>query len=81
MKKFFNLTKPYEFDITDITAIIYTVCAIGVMCGYDMTILFFIGSTIATIFCWKARRLNLILLNGALWCMNLFYVVQMFINP
>mgnify|MGYP007111700991 CR=1 FL=1 len=41
MKKivdFFNLDKPYEFDITDITALIYTACAIGVMCGADMTI-------------------------------------------
>ena len=46
LKTFFNLDRPYEFDITDITAIIYTACAIGVMCGADMTILFFIGSAI-----------------------------------
>lgn len=80
MKKianFFNLNHAYEFDITDITALIYTICAVGVICGCDMTILFFIGSTIATIFCWQARRLNLILLNVALWFMNLYYLIIM----
>jgi uncharacterized membrane protein YkgB len=78
MKKlinYFNLNRTYEFDVTDITAIIYTICAIGVMCGIDMTILFFIGATIATAFCWQARRLNLILLNLSLWCMNLYYLI------
>lgn len=74
---YFNLTKPYEFDITDITAVIYTICAIGVIMGADMTILFFIGSTIATAFCFQARRINLVLLNVALWFMNLFYIIQM----
>ena len=78
MKKlinYFNLNRAYEFDVTDVTAIIYTICAIGVMCGMDMTILFFIGATIATAFCWQARRLNLILLNLSLWCMNLYYLI------
>lgn len=80
MKKlinYFKLNRTYEFDVTDVTAIIYTICAIGVMCGMDMTILFFIGATIATTFCWQARRLNLILLNLSLWCMNLYYVICM----
>ena len=77
-KNYFNLTRPYEFDITDITSIIYTICAIGVMMGADMTILFFIGATIATAFCWQARRLNLLLLNISLWAMNLYYLIQLF---
>lgn len=74
---YFNLNHAYEFDITDITALIYTICAVGVICGMDMTVLFFIGSTIATAFCWNARRLNLILLNVALWFMNLYYLINM----
>lgn len=74
---YFDLEHKYEFDITDITALIYTICAVGVICGMDMTILFFIGSTIATAFCWNARRLNLVLLNAALWFMNLYYVINM----
>ena len=73
----FNLDRPYEFDITDITALIYTICAVGVMCGCDMTILFFIGSTIATLFCLQARRINLVVLNVALWFMNLYYLINM----
>ena len=77
IKQYFNITKPYEFDITDITAVIYTVCAIGVMMGYDMTILFFIGSAIATAFCLSARRLNLVLLNVALFAMNCYYLAQL----
>ena len=76
--KYFNLNKAYEFDITDITATIYTICAIGVICGLDMTILFFIGSTIATAFCLQARRISLVVLNVSLWCMNLYYLTQLF---
>lgn len=74
-KEYFNLNRPYEFDITDITAVIYTICAIGVMLGADMTVLFFIGSAIATAFCWQARRLNLVLLNVALFAMNCYYLI------
>ena len=83
MKKvidYFRLDRAYEFDITDITALIYTICAVGVICGMDMTVLFFIGSTIATAFCWNARRLNLILLNVALWFMNLYYIICMVVG-
>lgn len=74
---YFQLNSKYQFDITDITALIYTICAIGVISGVDMTILFFIGSTIATAFCLEARRINLVVLNVAIWCMNLYYVVNM----
>ena len=48
IKTYFNLNHAYEFDITDITALIYTICAIGVMLGADMTVLFFIGSAITS---------------------------------
>lgn len=78
IKQFFHLDQAYQFDVTDITAIIYTICAIGVICGLDMTVLFFIGSTVATVFCWQARRINLIVLNIALWFMNLYYLIQLF---
>jgi hypothetical protein len=77
IKQFFNLNRSYEFDITDLTALIYTICAIGVMMGADMTVLFFIGSTIATAFCLSAKRINLVVLNVALWFMNLYYLIQL----
>lgn len=80
IKIFFNLNRSYEFDITDLTALIYTVCAIGGMMGADMTVLWCIGATIATAFCWQARKLNLIVLNGALWVMNIYNLILMIIG-
>ena len=80
LKRFINhfeLDKPYQFDITDVTAPIYTICAIGIMMGFNMNVLFFFGSLLATAFCWKARRLNLVLLNGALFVLNLYNVIMM----
>ena len=77
IKAYFNLDRAYEFDLTDITALIYTICAVGVICGCNMTVLFFIGSTIATAFCWSAQRLNLVVLNVSLWFMNLYYLINM----
>lgn len=77
LKTFFNLNRPYEFDITDITAIIYTICAVGVIGGADMTSPFFIGSAIATAFCWQAHRLNLVLLNVAMFAMNGYYLITL----
>lgn len=74
---YFELNKPYQFDITDVTAPIYTICAIGIIMGFNMNVLFFVGSLLATIFCWKARRLNLMLLNGALFVLNLYNVIMM----
>lgn len=82
MKKFveyFELNKPYQFDITDITAIIYTICAFGIMMGHNMNVMFLIGSSLSTLFCWQTRRLNLILLNGSLFVLNLYNVIQMLI--
>ena len=76
---FFELNRTYQFDITDITALIYVACAMGVMMGMNMTILFTIGATIATAFCWQARRINLVVLNVALWAMNVYNLIFMFI--
>lgn len=78
LKKFFELDKPYQFDITDITAIIYVVCAVLGSIGYNVTPLFLIGSTIATAFCWQARRINLVVLNVALFGLNLVGFIKMF---
>ena len=77
IKKYFNLNQPYEFDITDIICLIYTACAIGVMWGANMTVLFFIGSAIATAFCFSARKINLVILNVALFAMNTYYLINL----
>lgn len=77
MIKFFELNKRYEFDITDVTSLIYVVCAVLGIMGYNPTILFCIGSIIATAFCLQARRINIVVLNVALLVLNLFNVIKM----
>ena len=74
---FFQLNKRYEFDITDITSIIYVICAVIGIMGGNPTVLFTVGSLIATAFCWQARRINLIVLNVALLVLNLFNLIKM----
>ena len=76
---YFELNKPYQFDITDITAPIYAMCAFGIMLGFNMNVLFFIGSAISTVTCWKAKRLNLVVLNASLFLLNLYNLIMMFV--
>lgn len=77
LKNYFELNRTYRFEVTDLTALIYTICAIGGMMGADMTILWCIGATIATAFCWQAKRLNVMFLNIALFVMNVFNLIKM----
>ena len=78
MKEFFEFNKKYRFDPTDLTAIIYVVCAAIGISGGNPTPLFLIGSAISTAFCWQARRINLIVLNVALFVLNLVSTIKMF---
>lgn len=75
--KYFQLNRTYQFDVTDVTALIYVLCAVLVIGGINATIPFFIGATIATAFCWQARRINLVVLNVALWVMNAYNLIIM----
>ena len=77
LKQYFDLTQPYQFDIGDLTAIIYLICSVGVICGQNMTIPFLIGSIISTIFCFTAKRINLIVLNVSILAMNIYYLINM----
>ena len=78
-KKFFELNKPYQFMVDDLTAGIYLLCAmLGIFTTINITPLFLIGSAIGTAFCWKARRINLVVLNGALFVLNLVNCIKMF---
>jgi hypothetical protein len=76
MKEFFQLKK-YQFDINDIVAFIYVLCAVLGIIGLNVTPLFLIGAIIATSVCWKARRINLIALNVALLSLNLVNFIKM----
>lgn len=75
LRGYFELNKPYKFDIGDLTALLYIICAIGCMMGANMTVLFCIAATIGVAFCWQARRINLVVLNVALWVMNIYNLV------
>ena len=78
IKNFFELNTTYKFDVTDLTALIYVVCAAIGIIGGNPTPLFLIGSAISTAFCWQARRINLIVLNVALFALNLVSFIRMF---
>ena len=79
LKEFFELKKPYQFDPTDLTAIIYTVCAILGSIGYNVTVLFLIGSIIGVATCYQARRINLVVLNVALFGLNVVNFIKLFL--
>ena len=79
LKEFFELNQPYQFDPTDLTAIIYTVCAIFGSIGYNVTVLFLIGSIIGVATCWQARRINLVVLNVALFGLNVVNFIKLFL--
>lgn len=78
LKNYFELNQKYNFDVTDLTALIYVLCTILGIIGVNVTPLFLIGSAIGTAFCWQARRINLIVLNGSLFILNLVSFIRMF---
>ena len=78
IKNYFELNQKYKFDVTDLTALIYVLCTILGIIGVNVTPLFLIGSAIGTAFCWQARRINLIVLNGSLFILNLVSFIRMF---
>ena len=80
MKKFFELNKPYQFDIGDVTAVIYLLCTVFGIMDYNITPLVLLGSAIGLATCWKAKRLNLVVLNGAMFILNLVGFVKMFLT-
>ena len=71
LQDFFELNTTYKFDPTDVTAIIYVVCTVLCALGIDYSILMLIGATIGTAFCWRAHRINLVVLNVTLLIFNL----------
>jgi hypothetical protein len=78
-KNYFELKGKYQFDPTDLTAFIFLVCAIlGITTTINITPLFLLGSAIGTAFCFKARRINLVVLNVALFILNLVNFIKMF---
>lgn len=78
MRKYFELNKKYRFEAGDLTASIYVLCTVLGIIGLNITPLFLFGSIISTATCWKARRINLIILNVSLLILNLVSFIKMF---
>lgn len=76
MKKWIE-EKKYIFDINDLISILYVLCVVGIISGLNMTPLFFIGCVISFIGCFKAKRINLVVINLAFVILNGYYLLQM----
>lgn len=76
MKKWIEENK-YIFDINDIISTIYVLCVAGIISGLNMTPLFFIGCVVSFIACFKAKRINLVIMNLAFVILNGYYLIQM----
>lgn len=77
LKEYFELNTPYRFDPTDLTTLIYVACTILGIMSLNTTVLFFIGSAIGFAFCFKCRRINLVILNGSLFVLNTVSLFRM----
>lgn len=78
-KNYFELNRKYKFDPTDLSATIYLLCTIlGITTDINITPLFLLGSAVGVPFCFKARRINLVVLNVALFVLNLVNFIKMF---
>lgn len=78
MKKlvnYFELNRKYKFELTDITCVIYVICVVGIILGFNMTPLFLSGCIISLVASIPARRINLILINVAMIALNIFYLL------
>lgn len=75
LKTKFELTEKYRFELNDLISLIYVICAIGIITGHNMNYLFLTGCLISFCYSLKGNRINLICLNLAMVCLNLFYVL------
>ena len=76
MKKWIE-EKKYVFDINDLICLMYVLCVVGIVCGLNMTPLFFVGCVVSFVACFKAKRINLVIMNLAFVVLNGYYLIQM----
>jgi hypothetical protein len=76
MKKWIE-EKKYVFDINDLICLVYLLCVVGIMCGLNMTPLFFVGCVVSFVACFKAKRINLVVINLAFVILNGYHLIQM----
>ena len=79
MKEYFEIYGSYKFDPTDLTAVIFLVAsALGIFTSVNTTPLFLMGSAVSLFFCVAFRRINLLVLNGSLFALNLVNFIKIF---
>ena len=76
MKKWVEENK-YRFDINDLICLVYVLCVVGIISGLNMTPLFFIGCVVSFMACFKAKRINLVIINLAFVILNWYSLIQM----
>lgn len=69
--------KTYKFDINDLICLVYVVCVVGIISGLNMTPLFFMGCVLSFVACFKAKRINLVIMNFAFVVLNGYYLIRM----
>ena len=77
IKAFFGLNTRYKFEINDLIATIYLLCAVFGISGLNVTPLFLIGSVLGFVTCFSGRKINLVVLNGALFLLNLITTLKL----
>ena len=77
IKTFFGLNTNYKFEINDVIATIYLLCAVLGIAGLNSTPLFLIGSILSFCTCFVSRKINLVVLNGALFLLNLIATLRL----
>lgn len=76
MKKFFELNKSYCFELNDLIAVLYVICAVLGIMNINATVLFLSGSILGFVGSFKAHRINLLVLNGAFIVLNGYYLIS-----
>ena len=71
LNKFWNW---YKFDVTDIVAVLYGICVIGILQGLDMNLLFVIAVAVSLCANLRCGRLNILVINGLFLVLDLFYL-------
>lgn len=79
IKERFELGRRYQFDPTDLVAIIYAVGVVLTLCGlgYAGTVLLAVGALISFVAtCISGRRLNLFIIGALILALDIYFLLQ-----
>lgn len=79
LKERFELGRRYQFDPTDLVAVIYAVGVVLTLCGFGYvgTVLLTVGALISLIAtCVFGRRLNLFVIGALILVLDIYFLLQ-----